>query len=157
TITVTGVNDAPVARDDAFSTDEDTPLTVNAPGVLGNDTDVEGDSLTAALVSGPAHGTLALNADGSSTYTPAADYNGPDSFTYKPRDGAVDSNTATVTLTVRSVNDAPAARDDSYTTNEDTALTVGAPGVLGNDADADGNGLTAVLVAGPSHGTLALN
>ena len=55
----------PVAADDSYATDEDTPLTVAAPGVLANDTDVDGDTLTAVLVTGPAHGTLTLNADGS--------------------------------------------------------------------------------------------
>jgi VCBS repeat-containing protein len=156
-LTVRSVNDAPVARDDSYATDEDTPLIVAAPGVLGNDSDVDGDALTAASVSGPSHGTLTLNADGSFSYSPAANYNGPDSFTYKASDGVADSNVATVSLTVRSVNDAPVARDDSYATDEDTPLIVAAPGVLGNDSDVDGDALTASLVSGPSHGTVALN
>jgi CSLREA domain-containing protein len=156
-ITINPVNDAPVAADDSYSTDEDTMLTVNAPGVLGNDTDVDGDSLTAVLVAGPAHGTLALNSDGSFKYTPAANYNGADSFTYKANDGQLDSNIATVKITINPVNDAPVAANDSYTTDEDTALTVNTPGVLGNDTDVDGDPLTAVLGAGPAHGTLALN
>jgi VCBS repeat-containing protein len=156
-LTVNPVNDAPVAVGDAYATDEDTPLTVAAPGVLANDTDVDGDALRVALVSGPAHGGLALNADGSFTYTPAANFNGSDSFTYKANDGPADSNTATVTLTVRAVNDAPVARDDSYTTNEDAPLTVGAPGVLANDTDVEGDALAAVLVSGPAHGSLALS
>jgi VCBS repeat-containing protein len=150
-------NAAPVANNDAYGTNEDTALTVNAPGVLGNDTDADGNALTAVLVSGPAHGTLTFNANGSFTYTPAANYNGSDSFTYKANDGQADSNTATVSITVTPVNDAPVAANDSYTTAEDTALTVNAPGVLGNDSDVDSPSLTAVLVAGPSHGTLTLN
>ena len=81
------MNDAPVAVNDSYTTDEDTPLTWPAPGVLGNDTDVDGDPLTAVLVTGPTHGTLTLNADGSFTYTPAANYNGTDSFTYRANDG----------------------------------------------------------------------
>src|SRR5207247_804957 len=84
-------------------------------------------------------------------------YNGPDSFTYKASDGSANSATATVSLTVRPVNDAPAAVNDSFATDEDTALTIAAPGVLANDTDIDGNTLTAVLVTSPSHGTLALN
>ena len=156
-ITVTAVDDAPLAVNDSYNTNEDTALTVTAPGVLGNDTDADGNSLTAILVNGPAHGTLTLNANGSLSYTPAAGYNGPDSFTYKANDGTADSNVATVAITVTAVNDAPLAVNDSYNTNEDTALTVAAPGVLGNDTDADGNSLTAILVNGPAHGTLTLN
>jgi VCBS repeat-containing protein len=98
---------APTAVDDAYATDEDAPLSVAAPGVLGNDTDPDGDTLAAALVSGPSHGTLTLNPDGSFTYTPDANYNGPDSFAYRATDGSLDSNTATVSLTVSAVNDAP--------------------------------------------------
>jgi VCBS repeat-containing protein len=157
TITVRPANDAPAAHDDSYVTDEDTPLTVSAPGVLGNDADVDGDTLKAVLVTGPSHGTLTLNGDGSFTYAPAADYNGADSFTYKANDGALDSNVATVTLIVRPVNDAPVARGDAFATDEDTPLTVSAPGVLGNDTDVDSPTLTAVLVTGPAHGTLALN
>ena len=158
-LTVTCVNDAPVAADDSYTATEDTALTVAAPGVLGNDTDVDaGDASSAVLVTGPAHGTLALNADGSFTYTPAANYCGADSFTYKANDGDADSNVATVTLTVTCVNDAPVAANDSYTATEDTALTIAAPGVLSNDTDVDtGDASSAVLVTGPAHGTLALN
>jgi VCBS repeat-containing protein len=157
TITVNAVNDAPVAGDNAYVTPEDTPLTVAAPGVMSNDSDVEGDPLTAVLDTGPASGALTLNADGSFTYTPAADFNGSDSFTYKANDGLLDSNTATVTITVGAVNDVPVAVDDAYTTDEDTALSIAAPGVLGNDTDVDIDSLTAVLVGGPANGTLTLN
>ncbi|MBI4311414.1 MAG: tandem-95 repeat protein [Chloroflexi bacterium] len=150
-------NSPPVAANDAYSTNEDTALSVGAPGVLGNDTDADGDPLTAVIVAGASHGTLTLNAKGSFTYTPAAGYNGADSFTYKANDGKADSNVATVGINVIAVNHAPVAVNDSYSTNEDTALSVGAPGVLGNDTDADGDPLTAVIVAGPAHGTLTLN
>src|SRR5262249_31559572 len=88
---------------------------------------------------------------------PAADYNGPDSFTYRANDGTLNSNVATVAITVNPVNDAPVAGNDGYSTNEDTALTVAAPGVLGNDSDADGDPLAAQRVSGPAHGTLTLN
>src|SRR4029450_12354263 len=100
------------------------------------------------------------NANGSFTYTPAANFNGTDTFTYHASDGTAQSNTATVTITVNPVNDAPVATNDAYTTNEDTPLEVPAPGMLGvlaNDNDPDGNPLTATLVGGPAHGTLALN
>src|SRR5262249_49435750 len=83
----------------------------NAPlpmsGVLGNDTDPDGDLLHALLVTGPAHGTVTLNPDGTFTYTPSPNFNGIDSFTYKANDGSLDSNVATVTITVNPVNDAP--------------------------------------------------
>src|SRR5216117_3293860 len=159
TITVTPVNDAPVAaNDDSYTTPEDTQLTVSAPGVLANDSDVDGDALSAVLVSNPIHGTLTLNSDGSLVYMPALNFNGIDSFTYKASDGQAQSGVATVTITVTPVNDAPmAANDDSYTTAEDTQLTVSAPGVLANDSDVDGDALSAVLVSNPSHGTLTLN
>jgi VCBS repeat-containing protein len=152
------INNPPVAADDAsYSVNEDNTLTVAAPGVLGNDSDPDGDTLTAVLVSGPSHGTLTLNSDGSFTYTPAENFFGTDSFTYQAYDGVAYSNVATVTITVSSVNDAPVAEDDSYHTDEDTPLVVTASGVLGNDSDVEGDPLTAVLVSGPSHGTLTLN
>jgi VCBS repeat-containing protein len=157
-ITVTALNDAPVAAGDAYATDEDTPLSEAPPGVLGNDADVDGDTLSAKLVSGPAHGTLTLNANGSFSYSPAANYHGGDSFTYRATDPSeAESNVATVTLTIRSVNDAPVAANDAYATDEDTTLTVAAPGVLVNDTDVEGDSLTAVLASSPSHGTLTLN
>ncbi|MBK9121838.1 MAG: tandem-95 repeat protein [Chloroflexi bacterium] len=156
-ITVDPVNDPPVAVNDGYTTNEDTALTVPAVGVLTNDSDIDGNPLNAALVSGPAHGSLTLNPDGSFTYTPSANYNGSDSFTYRANDGAADSNVATVTITIDPVNDAPVAVNNSYTTNEDTALNIAAPGVLGNDTDVDGNPLTAILSTGPAHGSLTLN
>ena len=92
-------------------------------------------------MSGPSHGTLTLNANGSFTYTPTADYHGADSFTYKANDGAADSNVATVSLTINAVNHPPVAVNDSYSVNEDTVLSVAATGVLANDTDADGDTL----------------
>src|SRR5207247_1846708 len=146
-ITINAVNDAPVAAADSYTSSEDTTMVVLAPGILGNDTDAEGDALTASVVSGPSHGTLTFNADGSFSYTPAANYNGTDSFTYKVNDGTVDSNVATVTITINAVDDAPVAGNNNYTTNENTTLTVAAPGVLGNDTDVEGDPLTAILVS----------
>ncbi len=159
TITVSPVNDAPVAVNDAYTTNEDTPLTVIlANSVLANDTDTEGNALTAVLNVGPANGTLTLNANGTFTYTPAANYNGSDTFTYHANDGTDNSNIVTVTIIINDINDAPVAANDAYTTNEDTPLTVVlANGVLVNDTDTEGNALTAVLDAGPANGTLTLN
>jgi VCBS repeat-containing protein len=99
TVTVVA-NIAPVAANDVYGTDEDTALNVPAVGVLANDTDANLDPLTAVLVTGPSHGTLTLNSDGSFTYVPDADWTGTDSFTYTANDGTVDSNVATVTIAV---------------------------------------------------------
>ncbi len=150
-------NHAPVAQNDpGYSTGRTTPLTVPAgSGVLANDTDSDGDTLTAVLVSGPASGSVTLNADGSFTYTPAG-VAGTYTFTYKANDGAADSNVATVTIAV-SGNTVPNVVNDNYTTNEDTPLTINAPGVLTNDTDADGDSLTAIKVTDPTNGSLAFN
>jgi len=91
-IIVSAVNDAPLAENDSYSTNEDEQLTVAAKGVVGNDSDVEDAALTATLVSNPSHGKVTLNPDGSFVYTPAANFNGSDSFTYKANDGLVDSS-----------------------------------------------------------------
>ena len=141
TITVTPVNDAPTATNDAYFTTVNTALSVAGNGVLSNDTDPEGNSVTAAPVTGPSHGTLTLNANGSFTYTPTANYVGSDSFTYRASDGTATSTLATVSLTVKAVNNAPVANPESYTMAEDSTLTVGPPGVLGNDTDIDGDAL----------------
>jgi large repetitive protein len=157
TITVNAVNDAPVASNNTYTKNEDVTLTVAAPGVLGNDSDVDGEPLTAVLVSGPAHGVLTLNVNGSFTFVPAANYNGLDSFTYRANDGKVSSNVATVSLVINSVNDAPVAGADNYSTAEDTPLTIAAPGVLANDSDVESTTLTAIMAANPGHGTVTLN
>ena len=149
------VNAAPQAADDAFTTQEDTPLTVAAPGVLGNDTDGNQDPLSVILISGPANGVLRLNADGSFTYVPDADFFGADSFTYQASDGELDSGVATVFLTVTAVNDAPVANADVFGVGEDALLE--GESVLGNDTDADNDVLAAVLVSSTSNGTLTFN
>jgi len=150
-IELVGGNTAPVARNDSYSLDEDTVLLVAGPGVAGNDTDAEGSALSVALVAGPAHGALALNANGSFSYTPAANFSGDDSFTYQVNDGGLDSNVATVTLQVAAVNDAPAAADGEIATDEDVPVS---GNVIDNAADADGDALTAALLGGPNHGVL---
>jgi hypothetical protein len=158
-INLTNVNDnAPTATDDAYVTGEDAVLNVATAGVLTNDLDLDGDSLTAVLDAGPTNGTLDLNADGSFVYTPYADFFGTDSFDYHTTDsGGNSSNTVTVTITVSAVNDAPIASDNSYSIPEGAHFNVDAPGLLGNDVDIDGDVLTVSLVSGPSNGTLILN
>ena len=128
------------------------------PGVLDNDSDAEGDGLSAMLVTGPAHGTLTLNADGSFIYTPDANYHGADSFTYIANDGLADSTVATVVLTVDSgERHCRSPSDDSYSTNEDTALAVAAPGVLANDSDLGRRQPAGRAGQRSGQGTLALN
>lgn len=151
--TVTITVQAPKAAGDSYSMTENDVLTVAAPGVLGNDTAVTSSALSAVLVSGPSHGALTLNADGSFTYAPNADFFGTDSFTYKDSEGTLSSNVATATITIR----APLAASDNYTVDENSVLSVLAPGVLGNDSAANSTPLAAVLVSGPSRGSLALN
>ena len=90
-MTVTEVNDAPVAADDAAATNEDTPVAI---AVLANDSDGDSATLTPVVVSGPANGSVTVEADGSITYAPAANFNGTDSFTYKASDGAAESSVA---------------------------------------------------------------
>jgi VCBS repeat-containing protein len=159
TITVNAVNGAPAAKVDAYSTDEGRTLTVGAgSGVLANDTDPDGDPLTAHLVSGPSSGTLTLQPNGAFGFEPAAGFAGTVTFAYEAGDGALRSGAATVTIAVKARNDPPTAQPDSYTTAEDTALTVpAAAGVLANDTDPDGGAtLTAALVRTVTNGSLAL-
>ncbi|MFC5531640.1 beta strand repeat-containing protein [Cohnella yongneupensis] len=160
-LTVNPVNDAPVAvADNGFSITEDGTLTtVIANSVLNNDSDVDGNTLTAVKVSNPSNGSVTLNANGTFTYTPAANFNGTDSFTYKANDGTVDSNVVSVTISVTAVNDAPVAVGDSgFSVAEDGTLTTAiADSVLNNDSDVDGNTLTAVKVSNPSNGSVTLN
>ncbi len=150
-------NDAPVASDDSYNTSEDRTLIVNSPGVLANDIDIDGNSLTATLVSSTSNGTLTLNSDGSFSYQPNLNFAGSDSFTYAANDGSLLSNTVTVTINVGETNDAPVSENDTYSMNEDETLTVDLPGILTNDTDPDNNSLSAVLVNSVTHGTLTLN
>lgn len=154
-ITVGDPNTAPVAANDSYSTNKNIALTIAAPGILSNDSDVDDDTIIAVKVSSPAHGELTLNADGSFTYTPTSGYAGADSFMYKSNDGKADSTEATVSIAV--VNTAPVAASDSYSTNKNTALSLVKPGVLLNDTDVDTDTLSAIKVSDPVHGMLELN
>jgi hypothetical protein len=153
-------NTAPVAANDAYATSEDTSLVVPAEaGVLDNDTDPEDDPLTANFVTLPAHGTLTFNADGSFIYLPNANFNGTDGFTYRTSDGDLNSDPATVDITVTPVNDAPLnAVPGPQVVNEDTALVLSSAtgnGITLSDPDAGSNLVEVTLAA--TKGVLTLN
>lgn len=129
TTTTPPVNRAPVAQGDSYTTPNDTALTVAAPGVLANDSDPDGDPLTASVSAPPTRGTLVFNADGSFTYTPQQGYSGADGFTYTASDGRSASAPASVSITVQPP--APKANPDSDTVSDDRPLATG--NVLSND------------------------
>jgi hypothetical protein len=157
------VNDPPQAGDDVYSTDEDTGLSVSAPGVLDNDSDPNStppaDVIAASLFSGPSNGSVSLNADGSFTYDPDPDYEGPDSFTYEVCDQGVPPiqnplcDTGSVDITVNPVNDPPIAVGDTARTNEGTDRTVD---VLTNDYEnpVEGDTLSVAAVTQASNGSV---
>ena len=153
------VNSAPLTEDDSYELDEDTVLTVGADaGILANDVDQEGDDVTLELLSETTHGELTIEQNGSFTYTPSAEYSGTDQFTYLLDDGRDRSEPATVTLTVKSVNDAPVARGDSYITSPQEVLEINADGgLLSNDSDLDNDELTVVIITQPTSGALTAN
>ena len=150
-------NNAPIAVGDSYNVNEDSVLNIIAPGVLDNDNDLDSDPLNTVLVDNTTNGTLTLNENGSFSYTPNSNFNGADSFTYKANDGYDDSNIAIVSITVKPVNDAPVAVDNSYSVSENSDLNIVIPGVLGNDDDLDNDQLNAVLVESTTNGTLNLN
>ncbi|WP_041584612.1 Ig-like domain-containing protein [Syntrophus aciditrophicus] len=143
-ITVTAVNDAPVANAQSVSTAEDTAKAITLTG-----SDPDGDSLTYSVVTSPSHGTLSGTAP-DLIYTPASNYSGSDSFTFKVNDGTVDSSPATVSITITAVNDAPVANPQSVTTPANMSTTITLTG-----SDPDGDKLTYNVVSGPTQGTLS--
>ncbi|HWO21583.1 MAG TPA: Ig-like domain-containing protein [Kofleriaceae bacterium] len=153
-VTVTAVNDAPVAVDDAATTAEDTLLTIAAATLVANDTDVDGDTLTVTAVGNAANGTVAL-AGGNVTFTPAANFSGTATFEYTVSDGTA-TDTGAVAVTVTPVNDAPVAVDDTTSTAEDTPLTVAVATLLANDTDAEGNTLAVTAVGNATNGAVVL-
>ncbi|WP_425053528.1 cadherin-like domain-containing protein [Psychromarinibacter sp. S121] len=152
---LTEANVAPEAVADDYSIAEDGVLTVAAAGVLANDTDGNGDPLSASVVTDVTDGTLVLNGDGSFTYTPDADFNGTDSFVYQVSDGLGGTDTATVTITVDPEADDPVAADDTAATSRDVPVVID---VLANDDDADGDPVTVTGIgAAPSNGAAVVN
>ncbi|MCP3733423.1 Ig-like domain-containing protein [Sphingomonas sp. RP10(2022)] len=148
TFTVTGTNDAPVAVADKLNAVYGTAATFNP---LANDTDVDGDTLSIASVTQGAHGSVAVNADGTLTYTAAAGYGGADSFTYTVKDAGGLTSTATVAV---DVDHLPVAVTDSYTVNAGGTVKLA---VTTNDTDADNDALKVVSVGTAAHGTLTIN
>jgi uncharacterized protein YhjY with autotransporter beta-barrel domain len=152
-VTVTVNNRPPVAVDDAVTTNQDTPVTLN---VFVNDSEPDGDLLVFGGVTQPANGSATWVGqslqNGSIEYVPNAGFSGQDSFTYTVEDTAGGSATATVTVTVVSTNQPPVASDDSYTTSEGTPINFDP---LANDSDPDGDTLTIeALTGGASNGTV---
>jgi uncharacterized repeat protein (TIGR01451 family) len=132
----TAVDHPPVTELDTYSTNEDTRLVVAAPGVLGNDTDSDYGPLTAEVASGPSHGTVVVASSGAFTYTPSANYNGSDSFTYWAKD-VYTRSAGIVMITVNPIHDEYVAVNDRYMVVRDHTLSVTAPGVLANDENWD--------------------
>jgi hypothetical protein len=153
-ITINGVNDAPVADTLALTTDQDTPVEITLTG-----SDPDGDVLTFIVdsASGPGHGDLSGTAP-NLTYTPEPGYNGPDSFTFKVSDGQLDSASATVYITIRPTNNPPVARDDwPEMAPQGTQVPIDAlanDGVEGSYLDQDGDPLTIIEVTQPTRGTV---
>ncbi len=141
TITVTAVNDAPVAGKDTATTRQDTPVTVD---VLANDSDVDGNPLTVTAASA-GNGSVVINADGTLTYTPNANFNGTDTVTYTVSDGQGGVVTGTLTITVTAVNDAPEViGETTLNTSVNTPVSVN---VLDNSRDVDGDPLTVTSIS----------
>jgi cysteine-rich repeat protein len=149
TITVTAVNDSPVAGADTLTTNEEVAGTVN---VLANDTDAENQTITITANSTPLHGTVSF-VGGTATYTPEVNYFGPDAFTYTISDGAGGTATGNVTINVVNVQDNPVANDDNATVGEEAPTVIN---VLANDTDADGDTLVVSAVGTADHGTVTL-
>ena len=146
-ITVTPVNDAPVATDDALNTSENQALTIASATLIANDQDIDEDTLTVTEVGNATNGSVSLDENsGEVLFTPASGYVGPASFEYTISDGQGGTATATVNITVTEVNDfIPEAINDSYTVDEDQPLIVAAAaGVLSNDRDGDSDPLNVI-------------
>ncbi|MDD4307969.1 MAG: Ig-like domain-containing protein [Thermoplasmata archaeon] len=151
TIDVNAVNDAPSAISESYSTVEDITLTVAAPGVLGNDFDIENDTLAAVLDTDVSHGTLTLNANGSFEYIPTAGYIGSDNFTYHANDGTADSNVVAVSINVTAANTAPILDPIGNMTVNETEFFIYHP----TATDADNDTLTFSLIAAGSNATFS--
>ncbi|WDD99758.1 Ig-like domain-containing protein [Thalassomonas actiniarum] len=163
TLALLPVNDAPQPLADSYSIAKNQQLSVPAPGVLRNDSDIDSETLTldSSPVTAPDFGTLILNTDGSFSYNPNEDFTGEDSFRYQISDPQGEVSTALVTIIVAGDNSAPLAVNDSYATPANTSLVVDGsdlPGILANDSDADGDPLQLQqsLIDNVDNGTLTI-
>jgi hypothetical protein len=143
-------DEPPVANNDSYTVTEDS---VTILDVLANDTDPEASALDILAFSQPSNGNLDLQND-QLVYTPNADFNGVSSFTYSITDFNGNTASASVSLTVSAVNDAPVANNDTLTTEADTPASID---LLSNDSDVDGDTLSVSIITGPSNGTISLN
>jgi hypothetical protein len=148
TILVTGVNKPPIAVDDAYQTDMNQALIVGAPGILANDSDPDGDPLSAIIDIGTSNGTLNLSLNGAFTYTPNSGFSGVDQFTYMANDGEFSSNIATVTITVVDTNQAPTNISLSNNTVAENAAVNTVVGTLSTSDPDVGDTHTYTLVSG---------
>ena len=144
-ITVDPVNDPPTADAQSVTTDEDT-----AKAIVLTGSDVDGSTLTFSVVANPQHGVLS-GTPPNVTYTPAANYHGSDSFTFKANDGSADSNIATASIIVDAVNDAPIANAQSVMTDQDIQLSIT---LMGSDIETPPASLTFAVTVPPGHGVL---
>jgi hypothetical protein len=161
TITITPVNDPPIANPDSVTVAEDDPAGVTF-NVLANDTDVDaGDVLSVSSYDGStiSNGTLTHVGGGSFNYIPDPGFSGTETFSYVAADTSGATGSSTVTITVTDAPDSPVAGDDAYVTPQDTPLSIAAPGVLSNDVDPDGDVLTVQTspVSGPANGAVLLS
>jgi len=151
TISVSTTPSAPIANDDAYSGNEDTVITGN---VLDNDTEADGDPITASIVNATSNGTFVLNSDGSFTYTPNANYAGTDEASYITCDVNSNCDTAIVSITVNPVNDAPVATDENVDIDNQTSYTAT---LTSNVTDIENDALTFSVVSNVASGTLTIN
>src|SRR6185369_9444873 len=160
TITVTAVNDAPVAVDDTGTTTVDVAVSFTQDDLKGNDTDVDNSNaqLNVTAVSNASNGSVVLNLDGTVTFSPDLNFNGTAGFDYTVSDGLL-TDIGHMTITVTAVNDAPVAVDDTGTTAEDVAVSFTQDDLKGNDTDADNSNaqLNVTVVSNPSNGSVVLN
>ncbi|HTO46651.1 MAG TPA: tandem-95 repeat protein, partial [Burkholderiales bacterium] len=156
TLDITPVDDLPVANNDVYATNEDTPLVIGAgAGVLANDSGLGDGPINVTIAGAPAGGTVVVNSDGSFTFNPTADFNGVASFTYQIADADGDVATATVSITVNAVNDLPALGNNDFTITDGGTVVVLSGNLSASDVD-DTAGSLVFDAGGVTHGRFEL-